>query len=113
MPNLGKIHVGDKNTDLQLVVQDTSVSDVNTAVDFSTDTASAYTIIVTDPDGTETELAASLLNSPGTDGIIHHVTTVTTLFAQAGPHTFKAKITFDDGGIFTSNPVTREVLGPE
>jgi|TARA_R110000787_G_scaffold191845_1_gene303403 hypothetical protein len=110
MVNLGKIHTGDTNTDIQITCQNTTTSDTNVAIDFSTDTAT-YQIIVIDPDDNESTHTASLLNSPGTDGIIHFVNGDSTLFDEAGVWGFKAKLTFDAGGVFTTNPIFKEVLG--
>jgi hypothetical protein len=110
MVNLGKIHVGDVNTDIQITCQNTSTSDTNSAIDFSSDTGT-YEIIVIDPDENETTNTASLLNSPGTDGIVHFLVASASLFDEAGIWGFKAKITFDDGGIFTTNTIYKEVLG--
>ena len=112
MVNLGKIHVGDKNTEVQIVVQDTDINGVNQTVNFSATPASALKILVIDPDGVEkTQLTAALKNPPGTDGIIYATNSDATLFDQKGPWKFKGKITFVTGGIFTSNPITKEVLG--
>jgi len=110
MVNLGKIHIGDVNTDIIILCQNTNTSDSNVVIDFSVDTGT-YQIIVIDPDGNESTHTASLLNSPGTDGKVHFVNGDSTLFDEKGAWGFKAKLTFDAGGIFTTNPVYKEVLG--
>lgn len=108
MVTLGKVHVGDKNTDLQLLVQDTSVSDTNSAVDLST--ATTLQMVIQDPDGVETTVTASILNAPGTDGYLRYINADSALFNQAGLWKYRAKITFSDGGIFQSNNGEFEVL---
>lgn len=111
MVNKGKIHVGDKNTEIQIPVQDTDINGVNQTVNFSTTPATDLKILVIDPDGVEkTQLTAALKTPPGTDGIIYATNSDATLFDQGGPWKFKAKVTFASGGIFTSNPITKEVL---
>jgi hypothetical protein len=109
MVNLGKIHVGDVNTDIQILCENTNTSDVNVVIDFSVDTGT-YEIIIVDPDENESTHTASLLNAPGTDGIIRYVNTDAALFDEAGAWGFKAKLTFNDGGIFTTNTVYKEIL---
>lgn len=108
MVTLGKVHVGDKNTDLQLLVEDTGVSDTNSVVDLST--ATTLEMVIQDPDGTETTVTASVLNAPGTDGYMRYLNSDATLFNQAGLWKYRAKITFSDGGIFQSNNGEFEVL---
>ena len=111
MVNLGKISVGDVNTSIQIVVEETSVSDTNAVIDFSADPADTLQIIIVDPDDNESTHTAVILNSPGTDGIIAFVNSDYTLFDEPGAWRMKPKITFSDGGIFTGNPITFEVLG--
>lgn len=112
MANKGKIHVGDKNTDIQIPVEDTDTSDTNTAVDFSVTPATTLEILVYDPDGNlQDTLTASILNAPGSDGIIHSVNNNAALFDEPGSWQFKAHVIFNDGGDFTSNPIIKEVLG--
>jgi hypothetical protein len=109
MVNLGKIHTGDVNTDIQVTCENTNTSDTNVVIDFGTDTGT-YQIIVIDPDDNESTHTASLLTPPGTNGIVHFVNSDSALFDEAGVWGFKAKLTFDDGGIFTTNTVYKEVL---
>lgn len=110
MVNLGKIHIGDKNTDFQLVVQDTDLTNTNNPVDLST--TATQEIVFTDPSGNESTKSASILNPPGTDGIIHHVNTDAAFIDESGMWHCRAKLTFSDGGIFQSNDFEFEVLGP-
>jgi hypothetical protein len=110
MVNLGKIHTGDVNTDIQITCQNTNTSDANVAIDFNSDSAT-HEIIVIDPDDNESTHTASLLNPPGTDGIVHFVNADSALFDEAGAWGFKAKLTFTSGGIFTTNTIYKEVLG--
>jgi len=108
----GKIHVGDINTDIQLTVQDTQIGGANTPVNFVTTPIASSNIIVYDPSGNiQATLAASILNPPGTDGIIHAVNTLGTLFDEAGPWEFKGELNMSDGGKFTTNRILKEVLG--
>ena len=110
MANLGKVHVGDVNTDIVIPVEDTQ-SGTNVAFDLQANPGS-YFIILEDPDGNESaELAASIVNSPGTDGKIHHLNTDSTIFDESGAWTAKPRLRLDDGGIYTGNPITFEVLG--
>ena len=111
MVNLGKIAVGDKNTDIQVLVEETSLSDINSVVNFSTTPATLLQIIIIDPDENESTHTATLLNAPGTDGIIHFVNSDDTLFDEKGLWGFKPKITFTAGSVLTGNPVYREVIG--
>jgi hypothetical protein len=110
MANLGKVHTGDVNTDIVMTVQDTQ-SGTNVAFDLQANPGDYY-IIVIDPDGNESsEFAAAIVNSPGTDGQIHYLNTDTTLFDESGAWQAKARLRLDDGSIYTSNPITFEVLG--
>jgi hypothetical protein len=112
MPNLGKIHVGDKNTEIILTVQDTQTNDTNIALDLQANTPTEMLIRVFDPDGVEkTALTASIKNAPGTDGKITGTNTDAAFFDQKGSWEFKAKVTLASGGIYTSNPHVEEVLG--
>ena len=111
MANKGKIHVGDKNTEIQLEVEDTDITNSNVTVDFNATPATTLQILVIDPDDVvKTTLTAALKTLPGTDGIIFATNSDATLFDVPGPWKFKAKVTFTTGGIFTSNPKIREVL---
>lgn len=112
MPNLGKIHVGDKNTEIILTVQDTQTNDTNIPLNLQANPPSTLEIRVFDPDGVEkTPLTASIKNAPGTDGKITATNTNTAFFDQAGSWEFKARVTLQSGGIYTSNPHVEEVLG--
>jgi hypothetical protein len=112
MVNLGKIHVGDKNTEIQLTVEDTLINDTNIPLDLDANPASELLIRVFDPDNVEkTPLTAAIKNAPGTDGVIFAEQSDATFFDQAGSWEFKAKVTLSSGGIYTSNPHVEEVLG--
>lgn len=108
----GKIHIGDKNTEIILTVYETLSNGSNVVFNFQTYPASSLQILVTDPDGvSKTPLTAALKSPPGTDGKISGTNSDETYFDQAGAWTFQAKITLVSGGIYTSNPHIEEVLG--
>lgn len=109
MVNLGIVHVGDVNTDFQLLVEDTDINNNNNPVDLAT--TSARQIVFTDPSGNETSKSASILTPPGTDGVIHFVNTDSTFVDEAGLWHYRAKLTFNDGGVFQSNDFEFEALG--
>ena len=106
---VGKIHVGDVNSDLILTIQET-VNGVNQAFDLDSNNYSTVEVILSDPDENESTHTAALVNSPGTDGKIHYINTDSTVFDVSGAWTAKGKVTLDDGSVFTSNEVTFEVL---
>lgn len=108
MVNLGKVHVGDINTDIVLPVEDTE-NGTNSAFDLSANPGT-YNIIIGDPDGNEQEFTAAIVNAPGTDGKIHYLNTDASLFDEAGLWYAKANLDLDDGSDFTSNPAYFEVL---
>ena len=112
MPKKGKIHVGDKNTEIILTVQDTQTNDTNIPLDLQANPPSSMQIRVFDPDGTEkTALTASIKNAPGTDGVITGTNTDAAFFDQKGSWEFKAKVILQSGGEYTSNEHREEVLG--
>ena len=106
---VGKVHVGDVNTDIILTVQET-VSGSNIALNLQSNPYSSLKVILSDPDNNESEHTASLVNSPGTDGKIHYLNTNSTTFDESGAWKAKAKVTLADGSIFTSNEIIFEVL---
>ena len=112
MVNLGKIHVGDVRTELQLLVQDTSVSDVNSPLDLSlvTGMGSAIQMIISDPSDNENTYSATVLNAPGTDGIIKFITTTPSIWDEPGFWKKRASITYSDGSHYESNDIIFEVL---
>ena len=79
---LGKVHANDKGTEFQLLVENTSILGVNTAVDLATVTT--MEMVFTDPDETEITKTASILNAPGTDGIITYTTPDATVITLSG-----------------------------
>lgn len=110
MVTLGKVHVGDVGTEFQLEVKDTDLNDSNSTVDLAG--VSAMVMIFTDPDGNETEVTASIANSPGSDGIISYINTDSNFIDIPGFWYYRAKLTFDiSGNIFISNNEGFEVLG--
>jgi hypothetical protein len=110
MVNLGKIYVGNLGTDFQYACQTTDVlGTTNSPTDLST--ASSITIILTDPYGFETSYAAAALNSPGTDGIAHFITSIiTSIWTKPNFWTARAKVLFLDGSEANSNDVSFQVL---
>lgn len=110
MVNIGKPHVGDLNTDYQLLVEETDFTGTsNTPVNLASTDAQFMTF--TDPDGNETEQTASILNPPGSDGIIRFIDSPTeSILTQAGIWKYRATLEYSDGGDFTSNDAIFEVL---
>jgi len=106
---LGKVHIGDVNTDVILTVQET-INGVNIPLDLNTNPASTLEVILSDPDKNESTHTAALVNSPGTDGKIHYLNTLVATFDESGAWAAKAKVVLLDGSIFTSNEITFEVL---
>ena len=105
----GKIHVGDIGTDIQILINETDVSGTNIVFDLTGSTG--HSIIVYDPQGNlENTLTASILNPPGTDGIIRAINTDSTLFDEEGPWEFKGEVTLSGGNKFTTNRILKEVL---
>jgi len=105
----GKIHVGDIGTDIQIEVNDTDILGVNVILDLTGSTAQF--IIVYDPNGIiQDTLTASILNPPGTDGIIRAVNTDSALFDEEGPWEFKGEVTLPGGTKFTTDRILKEVL---
>ena len=105
----GKIHVGDIGTDIQILVNNTDVDGVNQIQDLTGITLAR--IFVYDPQGNlEITLTASILNPPGTDGIIRAINTSAATFDEEGPWEFKGEITLAGGNLFTTNRILKEVL---
>jgi len=107
MVNLGKVSVGDKRTDFQVLLEVTDVSDSNAVEDISGYTT--YDIILVDPDGDEQTLAGTFLTD-GTDGISRHINTDATIIDESGVWSYKGYYVDASGGIYTSNPILFEVL---
>lgn len=106
---LGKVHVGDVNTDIILTVQET-VNGVNIALNLQTNPFTLLQVILSDPDSNESLHTAALVNSPGTDGKIHYLNTSSATFDESGAWKARAKVTLADGSIYTSNELIFEVL---
>lgn len=106
---VGLVHTGDTNTDFQLLVEKTATDGTNSAVDLSA--ASAMQLVFTDPDGTETTVTGTILNSPGTDGLLRYINNAGALtIDKVGLWKYRAKITFTVGGVYQSNESSFEVL---
>lgn len=108
----GLVHVNDKNTDFQLLIQDTNVSGVTSNLDISG--ATTKQMIFRDPNGNETTVTASFLTD-GTDSLIRFINSDPTASGYVninvgGFWTYWGKLTFSDGGIFQSNSAIFEVL---
>jgi len=105
----GKIHVGDIGTDIQILINDTDITGTNVVFDLTGSTV--HKILVYDPNGNlEITLTASILNPPGTDGIIHAINSSAALFDEEGPWEFKGEVTLGGGNLFTTNRILKEVL---
>lgn len=105
----GKVHTGDTYTDFQLLVQQTNVAGTNTAFDLGA--ASTLQMVFKDPDGDETTVSATIVNSPGDDGIMRFINSGGDLvIGKTGLWTYRAKVTLSAGGIFQSNEATFEVI---
>ena len=73
---------------------------------------SAQQMIFKDPDGNETTVTASILNSPGTDGLLRYINNAGALVINSiGLWSYRAKVTMSVGGVFQSNESTFEVIG--
>ena len=107
MVNLGKVSVGDKRTDFQILLEVTDVNGTNATEDISGYTT--FDIILIDPDDNEQTLTGSFLTD-GTDGISRHINTDTTLIDETGIWSFKGFYVDASGGEYTSNPIFFEVL---
>lgn len=107
----GKVHIGDTHTDFQLLIQKTDINGVNAAFDLY-NTTSLIQIIFTDPSDVETTVTASILNSPGTNGIIRYINSLPSpIIGASGLWKYRAKLTLTVGGLFQSSDATFEVLG--
>jgi hypothetical protein len=107
---LGQIRMGDLKTDIQILFQNTNVSDTNVVVDLST--CSAIKITIIDPDGfiIINEADMSIVNSPGTDGLAHYLTNATTsLWNKPGRWRWFGTWT-TAAGTFSTNDASREIL---
>ncbi len=106
----GKPHVGDIGTEFQLEVAETNAAGNLVIVDLTSSTA--VQVIFTNSEGLEKgPFTATILNPPGTDGIITFTNTDPTLLDAAGLFFCRARITFSVTDIFDSNDVDIEVLG--
>ena len=110
MTNFGLLYVGNLGTDFQYACQTTDVTGtINTPTDLST--ANTIWIILTDPTGKETTYLASAANPPGTDGIAHFITSVSTsIWTLKGKWFARALILFNDTSETNYNDVDFQVL---
>jgi hypothetical protein len=108
MVNLGKVHKGDKNTDFRLLVENTDITNTNSPVNLAL--VNTIQIIFTDPDEVETTVTATIVNPPGSDGIISYVNSDATFIDQGGFWYYRAKLTYISGSIYQSNDAEFEVL---
>lgn len=109
MVNFGKIHVGDVNTDFQVLCEETNdIGTINTVINLASTTA--WTIVLTKPDGTVIEKTGRIVNPPGSDGIVGWINSSSTFIDVGGFWTRSAKLTFNDGGVFETNPIIFQVL---
>ena len=105
----GKVHTGDTYTDFQLLVEQTPVSGSNTA--FALGSASVLQMVFTDPDGNETTVTGTIVNSPGSDGVLRFTNSGGSLVInKIGLWKYRAKLTIAAGGLFQSNNATFEVI---
>jgi len=105
----GKVHINDTYTDFQLLVEKTGTDGTNTVFDLST--GSVLQMVFTDPDGTETTVTGTILNSPGTDGLLRFINSTGALVIdKTGLWKYRAKITLTAGGVFQSNKSSFEVI---
>ena len=105
----GKVHTGDTYTDFQLLVEKTGTSGTNTVLDLSA--ASVLQMVFTDPEGTETTVTGTILNAPGSDGLLRFINNSGDLdIDKTGLWTYRAKVTMSVGGVFQSNESSFEVI---
>ena len=108
--NIGKPHVGDVNTDFQLVCEETNVGKTaNTVINLAGTTS--VSIYFERPDRTILgPFTARIVTPPGTDGIIGYINGDSTLLSVSGYWKRWGKINFSDGGVFYTNHVIFQVL---
>lgn len=82
-----QIHIGDAGTTIALTIVDQS----STAVDLSSSTFTAHSIMFQNPAGSTATYTVSAFSGSGTSGVIHYTTTSTT-FTTAGSWRMQAKI---------------------
>jgi len=105
----GKPHVGDVGTEFQLEVSETDALGAIVIVNLTSSTV--VEVIFTNSEGLEKgPFTATILNPPGTDGIITFTNTDATLIDIAGLFFCRARLTFGSD-IFDSNDADIEVLG--
>jgi hypothetical protein len=105
----GKVHTGDTYTDFQLLVEKTGTDGTNTVLDLSA--ASVLQMVFTDPEGTETTVTGTVINSPGTDGLLRFINSTGALVIdKTGLWKYRAKVTMSVGGVFQSNKSSFEVI---
>ena len=112
MADIGLPHVGDKNTDFQIVVEDTDVNGVTAILNISG--ATTLQMFFRDPIGnTYGPFTASFLTT-GVDGIMRYINSDPTgtgvNLNVGGFWTYWGKVIFSDGGEFTTSDNIVEVL---
>ena len=106
---LGLVHINDTYTDFQIIVEETNVSGTNDI--FPLADASLLQVVFTDPEGVETTVTGTMVNSPGADGLLRYInSTPDPILNQIGLWKYRAKITVTSGGIFQTNNATFEVI---
>lgn len=110
MANLGKFRVGDLGSVIQILFQDTNVSDSNVILDLTNSTAIKITII--DPDGVVYgPFDMVKVNSPGSDGLAQYTTSqVTSLWNKGGMWRWYGTANFSNAPSVSTNDATREIL---
>lgn len=102
-----KIFVGDEGTDFQRTIKE-CIDDVETVVDLTT--ATLLRISFKKPNGTFVPKTATIVNPPGTDGLIRYVFVAGDL-DQEGCWQWQARVEFPSGkwttteGVFHVYPV--------
>lgn len=110
MVTIGKPHKGDKGTEFQLEVIDTSLDGNNQPADLTNITT--VEMIFTDPDEIEQTKTSTVVGDP-TEGIISFINGDDQFLNLSGFWYHRAKITYSNGNIFQSNDAEFEVLGKQ
>ena len=92
------IRLGNVGTDL-IVNMTEIVNNQEQALDLDNPTISSSTIELRKPRGTIVSLTSSIVNSPGTDGKIHHTDGV-GIFDKRGRWQIRGVVNYSGGGLF-------------